>query len=414
MGNSLFSLLNKKFILNILTSSIFITGCAISVIWFYLSNINRLDVFFDAISITTSLGVIFGFILLSLIGFSSLIFIASFMVIYIYTVNEHIYKEYNGIAHRIGTVCYINSLIICLTLVGGFSIHYYLKIDGLWTTIPGLIFIITLSYFFTRWFIFNAHIFFVQDIGKSTRLIRKKEMMFCLPLYLIAPGVVQILPLTFLITQLEFGENTNDFLQLTLFFIMSAAFITMGILPGSILINERENKREITKILWGGVIFLPVALVVLSLLFRPIPNFIINMAMNMSGIADWRQHQYYIDKDKYPHSMFNGQLWNTRYYQDIPDRFFITGVNIFSFADIKLICPTKITQARVDSLKDSPLGTKEHDIKVEILQKTAMSCIPFPKDDVHSWDSPIPEPIYYEKVKLAPDNSLIKIIQKLK
>lgn len=125
MENALFSLINKKFILSILTSSVFITGCTISVIWFYLSNINRLDVFFDAISITTSLGVIFGFILLSLIGFSSLIFTASFMVIFIYAANEHIYKQYNGIAHRIGIVCYINSLFTCLTLVGGFSIHYY-------------------------------------------------------------------------------------------------------------------------------------------------------------------------------------------------------------------------------------------------------------------------------------------------
>lgn len=414
MENALFSLINKKFILSILTSSVFITGCTISVIWFYLSNINRLDVFFDAISITTSLGVIFGFTLLSLIGFSSLIFTASFMVIFIYAANEHIYKQYNGIAHRIGIVCYINSLFTCLTLVGGFSIHYYQKLDGLWITILGLIFIIISSYCFTKWIILNAHIFFVQDIGRSTRLIRKKEMRFCLHLYLIAPGIVQILPLMFLITQLEFGENTNDFVQLTLFFIMSAAFITMGILPGSILINERENKREVTKLLWGGAIFLPVALVVLSLLFRPIPNFIINMAMNMSGIADWRQHQYYIDKDKYPHDMFNGQLWNTRYYKNIPDRFFITGINIFSFANIKLICPTKITQARVDSLKDSPLGTKEHDIKVEILHKTAMSCTPFHKDDVHSWDSPIPEPVYYEKVKVTPDNSLIKILNTLK
>lgn len=414
MEKSLYSLLNKKFILSILTSSIFITGCTTSVIWFYLSNIGRLDVFFDAISISSSLGVIFGFTLLSLIGFSSLIFIASAVLILIYSANEHIYKEYNGIAHRIGSICYINSLFICFILVSGFSIDFYFKWDGLWVTISGLIFIILFSYYFTNKIIINAHVFFVQDIGRTTKPIRKKEMKFLLPLYSISPGIVQILPLMFLISQLEFEENTSDFVQLALFFIMSAAFITMGILPGSILISERENKREVIKSLWGGVIFIPVALVALSLLFKPIPNMIINMAMNMSGISDWRQHQYYIDKDKYPHNMFNGRLWNTRYYENIPNRFFITGVNIFTLGNIKLICPTKINQARVESLKDSPLGTKEHDIKIENLQKTAMSCIPFYKDDVHSWDSPIPEPIYYEKVKLAPDNSLIKIIQSLK
>ncbi len=40
-----------------------------AVIWFYLSNIDRLDIFFDAVSLSSALGIIFVFIIVSVSGF---------------------------------------------------------------------------------------------------------------------------------------------------------------------------------------------------------------------------------------------------------------------------------------------------------------------------------------------------------
>lgn len=170
--------LNKKFILPTLTFSVFVTGCTISAIWFYLSNIDRLDVFFDTISISSSLSVIFCFILLSLLGFSSLVFIASIMLIFIYTSNEMDFIKYTGIAHRIASVCYINSLFICLVLVSGFSINYYLNGDGYDVTITSVILIVIFSYSLTNWRILKSHTFLVQDIGRIDKPIRNKGMKF--------------------------------------------------------------------------------------------------------------------------------------------------------------------------------------------------------------------------------------------
>ena len=62
MNKSVIKLLNKKFIISVITSSTFITGCTMAVIWFYLSNIDRLDIFFDAVSLSSALGIIFVFI----------------------------------------------------------------------------------------------------------------------------------------------------------------------------------------------------------------------------------------------------------------------------------------------------------------------------------------------------------------
>lgn len=230
---------------------------------------------------------------------------------------------------------------------------------------------------------------------------------------MIAPGIVQILPLLLLISQIEFNKNTSDFAQLALFLLVSSAFITMGILPGAIHISERKSGNRLTSIIMGSI-FIPVALVALSMLVRPIPSIIINMAMNLSGVSDWRTHQYYIEATKHTHSMFNGTLWNTRYYKGIPDRFFITGINIFSLGDVKLICPIEIREAKQQSFKDSPVDPTLHDKKIKSLKDIAMKCIPFNKNDIHTWDSPLSEPIYYEKVKVTAENSMVKILHALK
>ena len=96
MNKSVIKLLNKKFIISVITSSTFITGCTMAVIWFYLSNIDRLDIFFDTVSLSSAIGIIFVFIIVSLSGFSLVIFISSFILILIYTLHEDNFKNYKG------------------------------------------------------------------------------------------------------------------------------------------------------------------------------------------------------------------------------------------------------------------------------------------------------------------------------
>lgn len=104
----------------------------------------------------------------------------------------------------------------------------------------------------------------------------------------------------------------------------------------------------------------------------------------------------------------------TRHYTEIPERFFITGVSTFTLGDIKLVCPTEITEARKESLKFTINDINEYEQKGKQLKAVAMKCIPFNKNDIHTWDSPLSEPIYYEKVKQTIDNSMLKILHTLK
>ncbi|MEB8196357.1 hypothetical protein NGI12_23180 [Raoultella terrigena] len=194
---------------------------------------------------------------------------------------------------------------------------------------------------------------------------------------------------------------------------MTVMIVTIGIFPGIIHINERQNENKMTGIFFV-LIFMPVAIAALSVWYRPIPNMITNITMSLSGISDQRTHEYYIERATHPADMFNGRIWNTRYYKTIPDRFFITGVNIFTLGSIKLICPTAIIKARIESLKFTVNDIDEYEQKGKELQKKAMECTPFDKNDIHTWDSPLPEPIYYEKIKQTIDNSMLKILHVVK
>ncbi|MDK5174236.1 hypothetical protein P9921_27915, partial [Serratia nevei] len=69
---------------------------------------------------------------------------------------------------------------------------------------------------------------------------------------------------------------------------------------------------------------------------------------------------------------------------------------------------------RAESLKLTVDDINKHDEKLVKLKASAMNCIPFNKGEIHVWDSPILEPIYYEKIKIKNENSMIKLMQSLK
>ena len=384
-----------------------------AVIWFYLSNIDRLDIFFDAVSLSSALSIIFVFIIVSISGVSLVIFISSFILMLIYTLHEDDFQNYSSIPHRISTVCYLNSLFICCSIIVGYYIYYLYGWNGYFISITGFVLMLAYSYLAFYFKLFKIQNFRLHNSDNYEKLPRRIGLLSFLPLQLMTPGIVQILPMLFLLTQLDFSEGTSDWVEMLMLLALTVVIITIGILPGAIHLNERRNGNKFTGFI-VVLICIPVVIIVFSIWYRPIPNMIINMVMNLSGISDWRTHQYYIESKTHSHSMFNGLIWNTRYYTEIPERFFITGVSTFTLGDIKLVCPTEITEARKESLKFTINDINEYEQKGEQLKAVAMKCIPFNKNDIHTWDSPLSEPIYYEKVKQTIDNSMLKILHILK
>ncbi|RSK68335.1 hypothetical protein EJE24_09780 [Enterobacter huaxiensis] len=199
--------------------------------------------------------------------------------------------------------------------------------------------------------------------------------------------------------------------QLAIFTGLSVVLAVVGIFPGMILVSEQKN---IIQMITTIVIVIPALVFLMTIFFRPTPNLLINMTLNLSGISDWRTHQYYIETQTHPHAMFDGATWNTRYYKEIPSRFFITGVNIFALGNIQLICPGEINAARAASLKTTADDFEAYDLRSKALKRTAMKCIPFKKEQIHQWDSPISDPVFYQKVKSTSSNSILDLLKEIK
>ncbi|MCU6682996.1 hypothetical protein M8320_13420 [Leclercia sp. H6W5] len=413
MNIQLHKRLSRKFIIAILTSSSFVTACTFSVIWFYLANIERLDILYDALSVSSAIGIIFGFTLISLLGFSLVIFISSFIVYLIYTAHEKEFRNYDGLTHSFTTVCMCNSFVMCFVLISAFCLQFFWDINGFIVFALATCIITAFSYGLCHKLIFSVQSYIDKDNERTEKYLQKKSVKRFLPALLIIPAFTQIFPLFFIAGQLDFIEENNSLVQAAIFILLSMVLIIVGIFPGVIIINEKKNKN-ILQIITYALIIIPVSLLVLTMIFRPTPNMIINMSMSLSGISDWRTHQYYISIENHPPAMFDGALWNTHFYKDISSRFFITGVSIFSLGNIKLVCPTSINNVRSASLKTTADDFDEYNIRIKKLKKTAMTCVPFDKKEIHLWDSPISEPIYYQKVKSTGNSKILNLLHELK
>jgi len=390
MAQSFLKLVNKKIILPLVFSSTFITGCTFIVIWLYLFNIERLDILYAALSMSSAMGIIFGFTLVSLIGFSIIVFPSSFMLYIIYNANEKNFKKYDGLSHSLAVLSCLNSYVFLVTIIGTFCLKYYLKWEGYIVVFIFMFIVIASSYFLTRKVIFKSEGYLKRDNELEDKPLQKNSFRISLPLLLIIPALMQIFPVLLLTKQMDFAEGTNEILQIIFFCGFAFLIITLGIFPGMVLVNEKKNKDAI-KLISYWFIGVVVALLFLSFFFRSIPNIILNMTMNLSGISDGRVHQYYIDTKKYPEAMFNKSIWNARSYDNIPERFFISGMTLFSLGEIKLVCPVEVIDVRKNSLKIYPNDFDKYDERIKFLKDSAMKCIPFNKEDIHVWDSPLSE-----------------------
>ncbi|HHK8379889.1 TPA: hypothetical protein ACQVK5_005235, partial [Serratia marcescens] len=232
---------SKKLIISVLSSSAFITGLTIAVIWLYLFNLDRLDIFYDAISARSAIAVIFGFTIISTLGFSTLIFSSSFIIILIFSNYKNELGKQHSTVHGFSNVGLFNNLGSCILLITSFIVYNYSIANGYVCTILFIVASLLLSYYITYVKIIKPIKITHQSNSEIKGRIGKRSMIFLLPLSLLAPAIVQILPLLFLLSQLEFTDGSSDFAQLALLAAVALTFSTLSILPGTIYINEKKN-----------------------------------------------------------------------------------------------------------------------------------------------------------------------------
>ncbi|MEH2920629.1 hypothetical protein ACFFL1_06460 [Samsonia erythrinae] len=399
----------KKLLPPVLKSSLTVTICSISVIWFYLSSMGRLDVFGETIGFNTLLGIVFGFTLVAFSIFCTLIFISSLMLVLVVTGYENSIVPYSKLKNNLSRIVLVNSLSFGPIIIILSFLYDDVGKNGLYFFLIGIMLIAVISYL-ASYFIFHRS---KDNRNGKTNLNSRFFLNVMLPLALAVPSLTQIIPLSLLLPKMSFQAQDGEMVQCISAIIIFIIFAIISFFPGAFFISgyRKGNMQRSTII---TVVTVPLCILVLSSFIPVIPIMVTNAAMNLSGIADWRAHHYTIKNDVYPHSMFSGKLWGTHYYADIPDRFFIVGIAMFSFGDIKLICPTSIKLAHEKNMQFDPKNSKENQKKSETFKSAAMQCFPIDKKDIKQWDSPLSDPIFYEKVRLTTPHSPTDIFQYLK
>lgn len=399
----------KKILPLVLKSSLFMTVCSIFVIWFYLSTLGRLDVFTDAIGFSSLLGIVFGFTVVAFSSFCILIFIPSLMLILIVSGYAKSFFNSSSIKQSIIKTAFLNSWSFGFIIIASFCAYNVNQKNKIIFLASSFILILIASYFFTHWELHEKK----GNKPIKPRIKIKTSSKIKLSLSITTPAIIQIIPFSILLSKMTFQQQDSDLIQIICVFLLFLSFATISLMPGIQFLTEFKKSRLIRNILLTASLAAS-GVIILTILVPIIPLMITNMAMSLAGIADWREHQYTIKNEVFLHSMFPGQQWNTRYYADIPDRFFITGITMFSFGDIKLICPTSVRQVQLENMKFNFKNPEENLGKSKDFKSAAMPCFPIDKKDIKQWDIPLSTPIYYEKVRLTTPHSPTDIFQYLK
>ncbi|GEM_PF-599845 len=394
-----------KELLPIISSfSLLTTICPILIIWGYLKHIGRLEIFLESVSFSSLLIIIFIFFILSFSIFFIFIFIDSILLINIVYAYKESLLPHSKMKAKIVRVCFLNALSTNAWIFTLLAVFYKENSNILIILISGVTLAIITSYIL-------SHILLLRDkhqiyggVNINEQYLSKFSNRLLIPLILMIPALFLFIPLLSLTIQFKFPDNTSLIYQFVCLVYFSLAFTTFTLLPGALFINEYTRKKRLASVIIT-LIFLPAILFILSIFIPSLPFMIANTTLNWTGVNDWRTHQYSINNASLPHSMLPAVYWNTRTYQGLSDRYFISGVNAFTFGDIRLICPPKVLSIKNDFNKFSPFDTKENNQLNDKLKKLVMLCFTIEKGNIKQWDIPLPGQINFEKIRVpeSPD-----------
>ena len=401
-----------------LKSSISISAIAIIIIWFYLFSVGRQDIFLDAINNIPSLIVIVGFSIFLFVFFVSVFMFSSLVTIWMFKIYQKEIANYQKVGSHLTRICVTNSIVFW-----GLLFALFLLVEK---TIPSN------GYLYTASLIAST----LVAVANSLRMVSKRLLLASnfkdlnitktyVPLHnkrgekwlfstmLLAPAWVQIFPLMFIFSRLDFGDIHNDYVQfgMALLLVLIVSFFTM--LPAVAWFSTPQERGVLYKYR-DAFLAMIATLFIIFTLFRPFSDIVVGSSLRLIGVIDWNPHHYLLSNDKFSAGLFPGQEWNTRTYHTVPQRFFITGVPIFTLGNVQLICPTAVLTFRERSMREDISDLSSHQRRVKELKHYTINCHLLSKDDVTQWDTELSEPIYLEKVKMRYNDKMIRMLHLIK
>ncbi|MEE7414666.1 hypothetical protein [Escherichia marmotae] len=383
--------MNQKWIaliISVLTPPSIISGVASIILWSYFIRLDRLDVFFDVMNIDNILTLVyfasvFSLFLMILAFLSNSIFIS---LIIPQDINN--LPSYNDGIKNLIYILASSPLIMMIIACLLYYISDFYQIINKYA--PWIIISIM--------FITNGAISFLtnrrllkNDLSYKDDKIKLKKI---LQIYIFIPSGIgllmclQAVPFSIILENIAFRDEEKNTLTIIIMITTLYFFFILTIIPSVYYIRMNGHKSLCKNIGIFTFMFL-IILLLSSMIITSLPVMFTHSVITLTGISDFRTHNYIIKTNEYPEEFFSNTIWRKKTIK--PEEYYsVQAVSVFTTNKFLFLCPDGIIKSYRESWKFNPLNTAEFDTELrQKLQKEAAYCIPISATAVKRWDIPL-------------------------
>lgn len=375
----------SKIIINLIPYMTIVSGV---IIWAYLKNIGRMDLFVDALSLNAGLvSLLFSALFLS--AFISIALVLPSYILILFKINN------NTNDSRLSSATPVISLLfsiafLCLVFLPytGFVERW---INGYKFSIESIIFIILIAIVIICCI---STIINYDFSNKNSKLkVFFKEVAYTtLNIFILFISILSISIPVGLLLRASKGEDTASILFALLFMIIFAFFT---FLPAMVFYRDIEKQRinkldeSVSKNIRNCSFTVIFSIFSITFIFPGISTVFVYSSLSSIGLIDKKPHYFKVSGENYKPAMFPASIWKTQTPSDMGNDFYIKGANLFSAGSTNLICPLYIVNLR-DSAYQNDFSTfipTNDEKKINYLKKMTKTCVVLDDPDVRLWDT---------------------------
>ncbi|WP_158149039.1 hypothetical protein [Pantoea agglomerans] len=352
-----------------------------SSLWIYLNRLGRLDVFSLVLESEKTFDIIAFFLIMSIILFMLLFYNPSALMILFF--NNKFYKS----ERYPETIEYSSKAILITSILSTtaiFFIAFYSLFELTSKNIWALFAITTLVNIFCLYF-FNRNFLKGGILYHRVALYKYKWYLIFTSLLIVVIAITPMTALSLFIPLIEANDDSSPE-SLASVILVSLAIIIISQVPATLFLRKKDIpsafKRSCLSIGTSLLLLIPISFVI-----KPIPIMIIDISMKLSGVTDFREHNYTIKSDDYPLEIFDYPNWNIQ-KNSSANKYTIKGVTFFSYKNISLVCPADIKKTYKEARKFSIFDKDFDENSLNNLDKKMQLCFVFDKSKIIQWNSP--------------------------
>lgn len=355
------------------------------IIWKYLSDINRMDLFINSLSLKTGLiSLLLSAFILTISLVVSLIS-PSYILIFFKINNK---SDYTSATPNISFVLSIIFLIMIFLphtdFFNKWSDGYEIPVGHTAFVIAALAASVCITKEIINFNFSNAYSTLSNARKKFTTILFNIVILFF-------SATSISLPVSLLLKSSK-GEGTEAIVFALVFMIVFSFF---SFLPSIAFYNEvkKQNINERNNKFFDNIkncsLVVMFSIFSIAFIFPNISTIFIHSSLNSIGLIDKKTHYFKINGKNYKPPMFPVSIWGTQALPEEGDDFYIKGIKFFSSGETNLICPLYIAHLRDNAYQNdfSTFIPANDENKINYLKMMTRTCVVLKDPDIQLWDT---------------------------